>query len=244
MNDNEKKYISRLKQTVYKQISVDINDKSVDDIVKTDLVKWYIDDKVSVGFQHYYFSTLDNEKHYFSSTDFFRQFKKQYSLQGIDNNYLDKLEGQKKEILKKIQEDNLVQLYFDTFNKAVIKHGKNSREKDLGSFFAKLVHTFRPNEYCALDNPIKDYLGLRKESFLISFFIVSVAYKHWATDNKKLIEIIRQQFKQADSNEIFQHDKITDLKLLDLIFWRKANASDKKADIPRSGSAIEGQIQG
>ncbi len=223
MNNNEENYISTLKQKVYDRILVDINDKTVDKIVKKDLVKSHIDDKVSVGFQHYYFSTLDNEELYFNSTDFFRQFKKQYSLQGIDNNYLNKLEKQKKEILIKIREDSLVQLYFDTFNKVVIKHGKNFREKDLGSFFAKLVHTFRPNEYCALDNPIKEYFGLRKESFMISLFIVSEEYIHWATDNKKLLATVRQQLKQADSNGIFQHDKITDLKLLDLIFWSKAN---------------------
>jgi hypothetical protein len=223
MSDNEKKYISTLKQTVYDRISADINEKTVDEIVKIDLVKSHLDDKVSVGFQDYYFLTLDNEKLYFSSTDFFRQFKKRYSLQGIDNNYLDKLEGLKKEILKNIRADKLAQLYFDTFNKAVIKHGKDFKEKDLGSFFAKLVHTFRPDEYCALDNPIKNYFGLKKESFFISFFIISVEYKHWATDNKKLLKVIREKFKQADKKGILQHDKLTDLKLLDLIFWSKAN---------------------
>lgn len=223
MNDNEQKYISTLKQTVYGRISADINEKTIDEIVKTDLEKSHLDDKVSADFQDYYFLTLDNEKLYNNSTDFFRQFKKRYSLQGIDNNYLDKLEGLKKEILKNIREDNLTQLYFDTFNKAVIKHGKGFIEKDLGSFFAKLVHTFRPDKYCALDNPIKNYFGLKKESFFISFFIISVEYKHWATDNKKLLKIIREKFKQADKKGIFQHDKLTDLKLLDLIFWSKAN---------------------
>ncbi|MDD4374851.1 MAG: hypothetical protein PHG67_13120 [Bacteroidales bacterium] len=186
-------------------------------------MKSHLADKVSAGFQDYYFLTLDNEKLYYSSNDFFRQFKKRYSLQGIDNNYLDKLEGIKKEILKNIRSDELAQLYFDTFNKAIIKHGKGFKVKDLGSFFAKLVHTFRPDEYCALDNPIKNYFGLKKESFFISFFIISVEYKHWATDNKNLLKIIRQKFKQADKKGILQHDKLTDLKLLDLIFWSKAN---------------------
>jgi len=222
MIDNIKKYISTLKQTVYDQISADINDKTIDSVVENDLVKSHLDDKVSAGFQDYYFLTLDNEKLYYSSTDFFRQFKKRYSLQGIDNNYLDKLEGLKKEILKNIRADKLAQLYFDTFNKAVIKHGKDFKEKDLGSFFAKLVHTFRPDEYCALDNPIKNYFGLKKESFFISFFIISVEYKHWATDNKNLLNIIREKFKQADKKGVLQHDKLTDLKLLDLIFWSKA----------------------
>lgn len=223
MNDNEKKYISTLKQTVYNQISADFNDKTIDDVVENDLVKSHLDDKISAGFQNYYFLTLDNEKLYYSSTDFFRQFKKRYSLQGIDNNYLDKLEGLKNEILKNIRADRLAQLYFDIFNKAVIKHGKDFKEKDLGSFFAKLVHTFRPDEYCALDNPIKNYFGLKKESFFISFFIISDEYKHWATENKKILKLIRQKFQQVDNKKVLQHDKLTDLKLLDLIYWSKAN---------------------
>ncbi|MEP6794244.1 MAG: hypothetical protein ABJB16_07965 [Saprospiraceae bacterium] len=228
MPNNEQAYIDTLKKSVYDRISADINDKTIDEIVKTDLVKSHLDNKASASFQSYYFLTLDNEKLYFRSADFFRKFKKQYSLQGMDNNYLDKLEGLKKEILKKIRADKLVHLYFDIFNKAVIKHGQGFKEKDLGSFFAKLVHTFRPHEYCALDNPIKNYFGLKKESFFISFFIISVEYKHWATVNKKLLNTIKEKLKGADKKGILQHDKITDLKLLDLIFWSKANRNNKK----------------
>lgn len=223
MTDNEQKYISILKQSVYDCISADINERTIDQIVKNDLVKSHLDDKVSAGFQDYYFSTLDNEKLFLSSTDFFRQFKKRYSLQGIDNNFLDRLKTDKKEILKNIRADKLAQLYFDTFNKAEIKHGKGFKKKDLGSFFAKLVHTFRPDEYCALDNPIKNYFGLKKESFFIAFFIISVEYKHWATDNKQIIKTLKHRFKQADKDEVIKHNLLTDLKLLDLIFWSKAN---------------------
>ncbi len=146
-----------------------------------------------------------------------------YSLQGIDNNFLDKLEILKKEILNNICNDNLAQLYFDTFNKAEIKHGVGIIEKDLGSFFAKLVHTFRPEEYCALDNPIKNFFGLKKESFFISFFIISSEYKHWATDNNQIIKTLKVEFKKADKIGVLKHDKLTDMKLLDLIFWSKAN---------------------
>jgi len=222
MTENEQKYISILKQSVYDRISTDINATTIDQIVKTDLVKSHLDDKGSASFQDYYFSTLDNEQLYYQQTDFFRKFKKQYSLQGIDNNFLDKLEGLKKEILKNIRADKLAQLYFETFNKAEIKHGNGIKEKDLGSFFAKLVHTFRPDDYCALDNPIKNYFGLKKESFFISFFIISVEYRHWATDNKKLINTIKEKFKQEDKKEVLKHEQFTDLKLLDLIFLSKS----------------------
>lgn len=222
MNENELAYINRLRKDVYAKISDYVNDTTVDKIVVNDLVKAHIEDKVSASFQNYYFATLNNEEQYFKSTDFFRQFKSQYSLQGIDNKYLDRLESNKHEILEAIH-DNLVQLYFDFFNKAEIKHGNGFKEKDLGSFFAKLVHTFRPDEFCALDNPIKNYFGLKKESFFISFFIISDEYKHWATENQQTILTIKEKFRLADKSRTLNHDLLTDLKLLDLIFWSKAN---------------------
>jgi len=223
MPDNEKEYIDILKKTVYDRITLDINLLTIQEVAKTDLIKSHLDNKISSSFQDYYFSTLDNENFYLNSTDFYRQFKKRYSLQGIDNNFLDRLETQKKEILKSIRADKLAQLYFDTFNKAEIKHGDGIKEKDLGSFFAKLVHTFRPAEYCALDNPIKNYFGLKKESFFISLFIISSVYQKWATDNHEILNKLKEIFKTADKKGVLKHDLLTDLKLLDLIFWSKAN---------------------
>ena len=231
MLDNKDKYINILKKSVYDKISVDIDYLAIDSIIETDLIKSHIDDKSSSAFQVYYFKTIDNEKRFLDSPDFFRQFKKWYALQGIDNYFLDRLETTKKEILVQIRADNLAQLYFDTFNKAEIKHGDGLKEKDLGSFFVKLVHTFRPNEYCALDNPIKNYFGLKKESFFISFIVISMAYKQWASENKKLLQSIRDKLKQADKMQIIEHNKLTDMKLLDLIFWSKAKRNEKKAAI-------------
>lgn len=222
MNENELAYINKLRKIVYEKISDYVNETTVDQIVVNDLVKAHIKNKVSASFQNYYFATLNNEEQYFKSTDFFRQFKSQYSIQGIDNKYLDKLESNKHEILEAIH-NNLVQLYFDFFYKAEIKYGDGFKEKDLGSFFAKLVHTFRPNEFCALDNPIKNYFGLKKESFFISFFIISDEYKHWASENQQTILIIKVKFRLADKSRTLNHDLLTDLKLLDLIFWSKAN---------------------
>lgn len=216
-------YLNIQKQSIYDKISADINLKAMDQIVKVDLIKSHLYDPVSLGFQEYYFSILNNEEYYLQATDFFRRFKKQYSLQGIDNNYLDKLEDLKTEILSNIREDNLAQLYFNIFSQAELKHGETFVKKDLGSFFAKLVHTFRPNDYCALDNPIKNYFGLKKESFFISFSLVSCSYKQWSKENGKLINEIRSRFKQGDLKGKFQHNRLSDLKLLDLIFWSKAN---------------------
>lgn len=223
MSKNEKKYISKLKQMVYNQISADICKNTIDEIVNTDLKKSHLDDKASKSFQDYYFTILDNEELYFSSTNFFSQFKKQYALQGIDNDSLNKFEKEKEDILRKIREDDLATLYFEKFYKVAVKDGAGFKKKNLGSFFTKLVHTFRPDEYCALDNPIKNYFGLSQESFFISFLIISSEYKKWATDNNELHNIIKEKLQQADNQGIMKFDKLTDLKLLDLIFWSKAN---------------------
>jgi hypothetical protein len=241
MNRNEQEYINTLRKSVYDRISAEINDETIDLIVQKDLVKSHLKNKASVSFQKYYFSILSNKRHCTASVDFFRQFKRRYSLQGIDSRYLDKLEGRKKEILKNIRSGRLAKLYFDIFHKANIKHGKYYKAKSLGSFFAKLVHTFRPDEYCALDNPIKNYFGLSKESFFVSFCIISAEYKRWSLNNNTQMNIIREKFEQADKNNLLEHHKLTDLKILDLIFWSKANTKLKRIRNKKRLSHHEGQ---
>lgn len=223
MTKNLSIYIEKLNESVFKIISEEINDRTIHKIVKDDLYDGHIKNIRSLNFQNYYFKSLQNETFYFNTTDFFRQFKSQYSLQGIDNSFLDGLERRKTEIINKISSDKLVDLYFSTFNKAKLKYRGTYRERNLGSFFTKLVHTFRPSDYCALDNPIKNYFGLEKESFFISFFIVSDVYKKWSKDNSQIVDQIRTGFQQLDTNNMVQHSKITEIKLLDLIFWTKAD---------------------
>ena len=216
-------YIEFLQRIVYEKISIYITENTLDHILNVDLYESHILNRNSAAFQEYYFRILNNEELFLLSNNFFRDFKTNYSLQGIDRNYLDQLETHKDEILDLIRQDKLVQLYFNYFYKVQIQHGNNFIEKNLSSFFAKLVHTFRPNEFCALDNPIKDYFGLRNESFFISFYVISTAYKKWSNVNRHVITDIRNRFKELDANFVMNHDMVTDLKLLDLIFWSKAN---------------------
>jgi len=220
---NINSYITKLEQIVYEKISEEINEKTIDRIINENLYNSHIKNIKSANFQNYYFETLNNENMFFNSSNFFRQFKMQYALQGIDNNYLDNLGKNKREIITLIRKDSLAQLYFETFYKTRIKHKDSFKEKNLGSFFAKLVHTFQPDKYCALDNPIKEYFGLLKESFFISFLIISKEYANWGKNNQKIIETIKTKLRIVDKKEIIKQEKLTDLKLLDLIFWSKAN---------------------
>jgi hypothetical protein len=161
---------------VRRQISTEINDKTVDNILQAFLA-FHLTDKNSSSFQDYYFLTLTNENYFLTSPTFFRHFKQRYSLQGIDNGYPDRLESDKQNILSLLQADKLADLYFDYFAKANIKRGATRVDKDLGSFFAKFVHTFKPADNWVLDNPIKNFFGLQRESFFISFSVISSAYK-------------------------------------------------------------------
>jgi hypothetical protein len=223
MGSIEKKYINYLESIAFEFISNKIVETKIHEIVKNNLIKSHVLCQKTFRFQVYYFEILNNQELYFKSSNFFRFFKKKYSLQGIDNDYLDGLEKQKSVILTKIRSNQICELYLESFKKAKIKRKEIHTEKDLGSFFSKLVHTFNPTNYCALDNPIKELFGLKKESFFIAFIVISNTYKKWSKENPDLIKKIRKEFIKLDVKKKIEHEKISDLKLLDLIFWSIAN---------------------
>ena len=117
-------------------------------------------------------------------------------------------------------------MYFEYFANAKIKHGEKSVHKNLGSFFSKFTHTFKPTEYCALDNPIKNYFKLKNESFYLAFIIISNAYREFINENFVIVENIITQLELNNIVKSFS-PKFTDLKLLDLIFWFEANEANK-----------------
>jgi len=177
----------------------------------------YFSTKRSLAFQHYYMETISNKSLFLSEKDFFRKFKQQYALQGIDSEYLNHLERRKSELLELIETNKLPDLYFKYFASAPIKYKKEIRLRNLGSFFAKFVHTFNPEKFCALDNPIKKYFGLGNEGFYIAFLVISQSYREWSLENKEAMKTIRLELKN------FTDSDMTDLKILDLIFWYQAN---------------------
>ena len=76
--------------------------------------------------------------------------------------------------------------------------------------------------YCALDNPIKGYFGLSRESFYVAFVIVISAHRQWISENPYMMEQIRMELDNNQDGRLFS-ETMTDLKLLDLIFWYQAN---------------------
>ena len=142
------------------------------------------------------------------------------SLQGIHLGYLDLLEEKKTELIRRVKNDELVSLYWEHFGDAEILHKEQAVRKNLGSFFAKFVHTFNPEQYCALDNPIRKLLGLKNESFFQSFLVISAAYRIWISQNPVSMAQVRSAVPASAQNKA---DRMTDLKLLDLVFWYRAN---------------------
>lgn len=209
-------YLGNLKNKVTKRISSILNKRTISNIAQIAFSNYFGSTNPS-AFYKYYFDTVSNRDLFLSSPNFFRQFKQQYSLQGIDGSYLDRLEENKLKILNLIENHDLIVLYSEFFENVQIKHGNTTKEKSLGSFFAKFVHTFIPDKYCALDNPIKNLLGLEKESFYISFFVISEAYKDWAIENPEIMKKIKTEAQKHSPHEM------TDLKLIDLLLWYEAN---------------------
>ncbi len=115
-------YIERKIRDTKNKISESINESTVDDIVETHLSRYYKEPSL-ISFNQYYFKIFQNEEEFLSSKDFFKKFKKQYALQGIDNDYLERLENSKEKILSLLKNGKVVDIYFDYFAKALIKNG-------------------------------------------------------------------------------------------------------------------------
>jgi hypothetical protein len=213
---------------VVKMISNALNEETFNSIVENDL-SYHLDKNTrSYYFQEYYFQVTGDIDNFLEDPKFFRHFKYQYAIQGADINFLNRLESNKQLILDYIRSGKLAQLYFKFFSMVDAKGKTGLIRKDFGSFFTKVVHTIKPSTYCALDNQIKDYFNLSKESYFISFLVVSQAYRNWSAKNIKIVSSFNDSIKRIDRNKIINFKKLTDLKLLDLIFWYKANILKEK----------------
>lgn len=215
-------YVDMLTRSVKGRISDLLNSETMTSLADR-AFSYHATDATSQSFQAYYCATAGNREHFLSTPAFFRVFKQRYSLQGIDGNHLDQLESHKAEILHLVDEGKLAKLYFDYFADVPLHYGDRVVRKTLGSFFAKVVHTLKPDAYCALDNPIKDYLGLWRESFFIAFVVVSHAYSEWTLENPTLVQQMRAAL-ESHMGKAYS-TQMTDLKVLDLIFWHQANVS-------------------
>ena len=220
-------YFNYLNRKVRFRIKNDLSSNNLPGIIQQDLAYHISSENSSDKFNEYYFKVTGDHQGFLSDKNFFSKFKYQYSLQGVDSNLLDKLESNKSNILSLISNDNSLPVYLKYFDSVATRHGDKTILKDFGSFYSKLAHTLQPMKYCALDNPIKSYFNLDKESFVVAFIVISHAYQEWTSSNQTSLLKLRKGLKEIDHASIIDHDKITDMKIMDMIFWYKANVKQK-----------------
>ena len=219
MSSHASLYLAHLTQLALVRIVHELPAADVVERTRVALLFHFANER-SLKFQDYYIRVTDNRPNFLQTRGFFRTFKTQYALQGVDEGHLALLEGNKPKLLAYIARDRLVPLYRAYFADAVILHKGHPVHKNLGSFFSKFVHTFVPEMYCALDNPIRELLGLKRESFFQSFLAISAAYRGWIC---KYPECMAQMRGAVPHDARRYTDQMTDLKLLDLVFWQRAN---------------------
>jgi len=214
-------YIEKLSENVLKKIKEDLEGKTDGILFEKHFTKRFSERKNST-FQKYYFKTLNN----INSINF-TEFKSQYSLQGVDNKYLnDTLNANKLDIIRLINSNKLSELYFKYFESQSIKYNEGIREKNLGSFYTKLVHTFKPDEFTPVDMPMRKHFKLQNESYFVSMIAISKAFNIWAVDNKDCVDKIKILFTDYLTNKFNLKPEsliITDIKILNTIFWSIAN---------------------
>ena len=220
-------YIASKLQNMGNMLSSKINEHTLNDLCHVNL-KFHLTDRGSLKFQLYWQKLVFEHNYYDRKDDFFREFKQMYSLQGIDNDYLDFLEKNKQDIKTFFQNKDYFEIYKKYFSKAQIRRKNNTMGKELGSFYTKLLNSFDPNRFTALDNPIKNYFGFKSEGFFISYCIINEGYQQFIKTNKNLFVSMRNTFLQIDNQDKLKICSVPELKILDLIFWYEANEAVEK----------------
>ena len=221
MEHHIESYLDTHTRLVKERLSKYFHEKTPQSIVSENL-HYHLTNARSASFQDYYFKTLGDRKQFLSQDGFFKIFARKYSLHVSDLGLVE-LEQNKPAILELIDANQLSELYFRYFTEFPQKRKKIIFTSEQGSFFTKLVHTFKPDEYCALDNPVKQLLGLGHDGFYIAFLVISQAYREWSLENQETLQQIRRQLEQMDANSKLPVQRMTDLKLLDLILWYEAH---------------------
>lgn len=220
--NNLEKYNDQLSNICFERINEKLSGKTAECLFRENFENRINSEKTTrkhfIEFQKYYFKLMDNPEEIQ-----FNIFKQKYSLQGVTSEYLDNLNIKKREIIELIKEDNLADLYFKHFHHKCIISGN---PKSFGSFFTKVVHTFKPYDYTPVDMPMKEYFKLNNESYFVSMLVISNAFKKWANENRNTVdEFNRLLVNYMNENHSLSIDKsqVTDIKVMDTIFWSIAN---------------------
>jgi len=216
---------------VYKIIEKDFENYDNEKLIE--LFRKYLKDKRSIDFVKYYNRTvLDKEKINFG------MFSNKWALHLRKNHidYLDKnYELLKKEILNKKD----IYSFYKKFG--IDKNGRRNK-----SFCCKIFHSFLPNEFIPLDNPIRNHFKLKdfnSDHHLWCEQIIRSGYLIFISKNKKKIKLIKEVLSDKEF-EFFRIKELSNIRLLDMIYWFILNreVESKKRHQKNSDGKLKGEV--
>jgi hypothetical protein len=183
------------------------------------------------------------KKNYFETPDFFKRFGAVYPAQLTPSDYYANLELHKEHIFNlitaadtsKFAPEELQELYRCYFAKKPV----DLPRRHMNFSYTSLLHVFYPERFTSVNNPVINYfkditknntdINLNDFDFICWSRLLSQAYRNWAESNPNIIRRLRALFKENDPDGLIYNDKLTDIKVLDLIFWARTNTIKTKA---------------
>jgi hypothetical protein len=173
----------------------------------------FMHDNRTLSFLKFYNKTvLDGERINFG------EFKRQWAIQGMsaevyryfDENY----EKLREEILNKKD----IRSFF-------IEHCTKKRKE--AAFCSKLFHTFLPEEFPPIDNPIKSEFSLIGEDPIESILVIKKGYDLFVRKNPDKMKLIRQVLSKPKFS-FLRIQELSDIRILDMFYWFKLSRSKRK----------------
>ncbi|UZE94286.1 MAG: hypothetical protein IB618_01810 [Candidatus Pacearchaeota archaeon] len=200
---------------VSKIIEEDFKEYDKEKLIK--LFREYFKDKRSIDFVKYYNKTvLDKEKINFG------MFSNKWALH-LRKSHIDYLDKNYKLLKKEILNKKNIYLFYKKFG--IDKSGRRNK-----SFCCKLFHTFLPNEFIPLDNPIRNHFKLKNfnsDHHLWCEKIIRNGYLIFISKNKEKIKLIKEVLSDKES-EFFRIKELSDIRLMDMIYWFILNRRKEK----------------
>jgi len=204
-------YIGERALSVKKQIEKDL--ENIDKQELESFFEGFRNDKRNYSFINYYNKTvLDKTRIKFS------EFSYQWALHlprefymGFDKNYDTRINEIK---LKKE-----IKSFHDRF--CIDNRGKRH-----GSFCSKLFHTFLPDEFPPVDNPIRKHFGLQNEEFITAVLIIKKGYEMFIEENSKPIRLIKGVLSK-DNFSYLRANELSDIRILDMYYWLSKSRGEK-----------------
>ena len=234
MNQRFSDYTQFLVDGVHDKINEFFLSDTIENIIQNNIMIPHFYDKGMFNYHKYYFNAIWNDAWFSEKENFFREFAQKNKIKGLSNDFFDRLEKNRKEILTDLRnwEDMKVYTrYFCCLDESQVF------QNNCNSLFSKLVHMVWPDYFCMLDNKIKTYFGLENESFNIAFCAISEAYHAWwdnylenhdimntigryIIDNVKNLPIYWSWKEDNDNRN--KKKRLTEMKILDMIFYAES----------------------